>query len=276
MVSQVALVNNSLVQLGTNFVLGPQPSETEAGPHGVPNPFGVGASAFEPNTQILDPMNDPLFAGSDLQVNGQSPEDKAAADALSAGASAGVNTQAPSTPGLTGSALGFVNAAKQLLGKPYVWGGTTINGVDCSGLLYFAFNKAGIKMPRYRAVDYGKMGQQVDASTARPGDLVYWDEPGDVDHIGIYMGNGQVLNAPHSGTSVQINHVWGHPTYRRVLNDTEFGQLATPDGGTAQSYAGQPSGPLFMGDLPSGIGIDSTAPIIADKPRANYTMRVDF
>jgi cell wall-associated NlpC family hydrolase len=66
-----------------------------------------------------------------------------------------------------GSVLSFINAAKQLLGKPYVWGGTTINGTDCSGLLYYAFNAAGIKMPRYRASDYGKMGQQVDAHRTR-------------------------------------------------------------------------------------------------------------
>lgn len=270
------LPNNRLVQTGTDFVIGAVPSQSQLrSTPGLPNPFGVGASAYEPRTLIYDPSNDPLMAGSDLQVTGQSPEDKAAAKALADSAGAGVSTQAPSTPGLSGSALSFVNAAKTLLGKPYVWGGTTANGVDCSGLLFYAFNQAGIKMPRYRASDYGRMGQQVDSGAARPGDIVYWDEPGATDHVGIYLGNGMVLNSPHSGTTVQINKVWGSPTYRRIINDGQFGQLATPMGGTTESYAGQPSGPMFLSDLPSGIGIDSAVPILADKPRSPYRMRAE-
>jgi len=241
------LANNDLVQVGHDWVIGAVPAKGNSSTHGVPNPFGVGASAYEPNTIVYDPSNDPLMAGSETQLTGHSRADELAAkDAASA--EAGVNAGDTGTPEASGSVLSFINAAKQLLGKPYVWGGTTVSGTDCSGLLYYAFNAAGIKMPRYRAVDYGKMGQQVTADQARPGDIVYWDESGDVDHVGIYLGNGLVLNSPHSGTVTQIDRVWGNPTYRRIINDGGFGQMATSSGGTVLAYDGQNAGSLFASD----------------------------
>lgn len=272
------LANNFLVQNGADWVVGATPSRTGYG-RGVPNPFGPGASSFEPNTEIYDPSNDPLMKGSRLQVEGQSEYDKQAADKAAADAASAASATASAiaggsgTPGASGSVLNFINAAKSLLGKPYVWGGTTANGVDCSGLLYFAFNQAGIKMPRYRAVDYGRMGQTVSADQARAGDVVYWNESGDVDHVGIYLGNGMVLNSPHSGTVVQINKVWGNPTYHRIINDDGFGQIATSSGGSVQSYGGKPAGQLFMGSMPAGIGIESTAALNEGHADTGFKMR---
>lgn len=261
------LANNMLVQNGSDWVVGVQPSKSGLdGTPGLPNPYGAGASAFEPNTQLLDPTNDPIFAGSDLQVDGQSPQDKAAADALKAKPASVVNTQAPGTPAVSGSALAFINAAKSLLGKPYVWGGTTSSGVDCSGLLYYAFNQAGIKMPRYVASQYGQMGTQVSGADARAGDIVYWNEPGSVDHVGIYLGNGMVLNAPHTGTNVQINQVWGTPEYRRIINDGQFGTMATPvSTDTVTSYAGRPANDLFLGLAGTPI-VGYTPPLVNNAP----------
>lgn len=246
------LANNSLVQVGHDWVIGAVPAKQDTRAVGVPNPFGRGASAYEPNTIVYDPSNDPLMAGSELQLTGRSRSSEVAAEeaaksAAAADATAGANAGGAGTAPQAGSALNFINAAKQLLGKPYVWGGTTINGVDCSGLLYYAFNQAGIKMPRYRASDYGKMGQQVTADAALPGDVVYWDEPGDTDHVGIYLGGGLVLNSPHSGTTTQINKVWGNPTYRRIISDNGFAQMATSTGGSTLSYEGQNALSLFAG-----------------------------
>lgn len=259
------LANNQLVQSGTDWVIGVKPPAQSGQPTGVPNPYGAGARAFEPNTQIYDPSNDPLMAGSEVQLTGESAVDKAAAAkaAQTATAAPSVIPQSGGTPGASGSVLSFINAAKSLLGKPYVWGGTTASGVDCSGLLYYAFNQAGVKMPRYRASDYGRMGQQVAAAQALPGDIVYWDEPGSTDHVGIYLGGGMVLNSPHTGTVVQIDKVWGDPTYRRIISDNGFGQMATSSGGSVLSYNGQFAGQAFLSPQPHVIGVSSSVPTAA-------------
>lgn len=220
----------------------------------LPNPYGGGASAYEPGTEIYTPGSDPLLRGSSSQVSGYSKVDrmkeeaaqKAAAEAQAAAtlaSTAGAATAAANGPlvGGSGSVLAVINAAKTLLGKPYVWGGITAAGVDCSGLLYFAFNTAGIKMPRYRASDYGKMGEAVDSAHARAGDIVYFDEPGDTDHVGLYLGNGEMIDSPTTGGHVEVVRVYKGAQYRRVLNDDQFGTMsALPDGGGTPltSYGG--------------------------------------
>lgn len=201
---------------------------------GVPNPYGLGASAYEPETELFDPgVDDPLLKGYDDAFNAVQrsraeerqnvmPDDGANSSTMKPKGTAPIKVK--------GQAGQFIAAAQSLLGKPYIWGGTTAQGVDCSGLLYFAFNQAGIKMPRYVASQYGKMGTQVAAGDARPGDVLYWDNAGPVDHVGIYLGDGKVLQAPQSGDVVKISKVWGNPTYRRILDDAAFGEQAAPPG----------------------------------------------
>lgn len=202
---------------------------------GVPNPYGLGASAYEPETELWDEGSDmPLLKGYDDAFNAvqksRQQEAQAQVSTVAPGTTAGAATGGSSTIKVKGQAGQFIAAAQSLLGKPYIWGGTTSRGVDCSGLLYFAFNQAGIKMPRYVASQYGKMGTQVTADAARPGDILYWDNAGPVDHVGIYLGNGQVLQAPQSGDVVKVSRVWGNPTYRRILDDAAFGEQAAPPG----------------------------------------------
>lgn len=219
---------------------------------GVPNPYGPGG--WEPNTQIYDPSTDPLMKGSRQQVTGTSEyehqaQDKALADQVKAAQGAvTANAGGADGPVANGSALSFVNAAKQMLGKPYVWGGTTTRGVDCSGLIYLALNQAGIKTPRLTASGYSKMGQQVDAASARAGDLVYWQDGGAGEpHIGIYLGGGKVLHSPQTGDVTKISNVWGHPIFKRVINDGQFGVLSTPTGAPGPaSYGGQLASSVFQ------------------------------
>lgn len=129
------------------------------------------------------------------------------------------------------AAAKVIASAKSLLGKPYIWGGTTSRGVDCSGLLFYAFNQAGIPMKRLRAIDYGKMGKQVTQGEARAGDVVFWDNPNTTtDHVGIYLGDGMVIQAPTTGDVVKVSKVWGKPQFRRILDDAAFGQQAAPPG----------------------------------------------
>jgi cell wall-associated NlpC family hydrolase len=140
----------------------------------------------------------------------------------------------------TGRVSRMVSAAMGLAarGVPYVWGGTSASGVDCSGLIYYAARAAGIDWQRYRAVDYGQMGKAVSLSQARPGDIVYYDNPGDVDHVGIYLGNGRMVQAPQSGQNVKVTGVGNYSSIRRVFNDGAFATSSTSYGAPRPTYNG--------------------------------------
>jgi cell wall-associated NlpC family hydrolase len=97
------------------------------------------------------------------------------------------------------------------LGKPYQWGGTGPDSWDCSGLMMVAWAQVGITLPRTAAQQYQyTQPAAVPLSAIQPGDLVFWAGSGatSIDHVAIYVGNGQVLDAPHSGTTVQIQPIW--------------------------------------------------------------------
>src|SRR5256885_8070238 len=118
----------------------------------------------------------------------------------------------------TGSTSGdaVVASAKKYLGVPYVFGGTDpAKGLDCSGFVQRAFSDLGIKLPRL-AADQAKVGQAVPSlAQAKPGDLLAFGQP--VDHIAIYVGDGKMIAAPHTGDHVKIESVYTTPTaIRRV------------------------------------------------------------
>jgi Cell wall-associated hydrolases (invasion-associated proteins) len=118
---------------------------------------------------------------------------------------------------VSGAANGQAAAvAKSLVGVPYVWGGVDKNGIDCSGLVYYVLNHSGVKVPRLIASQYGKMGQAVSLAQARPGDVVYYDNPGATDHVGIYIGNGKMIDAPYAGARVRVDNVGNFTSIRRI------------------------------------------------------------
>jgi peptidoglycan DL-endopeptidase CwlO len=96
---------------------------------------------------------------------------------------------------------GVVGIAMQYLGVPYVWGGASPSGFDCSGFIMYVYAKVGVSLPHHAASQYG-MGTAVSRDQLEPGDLVFFNGLG---HAGIYIGGGQFIHAPHTGDVVKIS-----------------------------------------------------------------------
>jgi cell wall-associated NlpC family hydrolase len=112
------------------------------------------------------------------------------------------------TPTYSGPASGraaiAVAEAYRQLGKPYRWGASGPNSFDCSGLTMWVWAKAGVSLPHSSRAQYG-YGVHVSKSELRPGDLVFYGSP--IHHVGIYVGNGQYIAAPHTGDVVGFRDV---------------------------------------------------------------------
>ena len=116
-------------------------------------------------------------------------------------------SEEPSQGGNTATAQAIINAAYSQLGVPYVWGGSSSSGWDCSGLVQYCHSCVGISLPRTAAAQ-GGCGRAV--SNPKPGDIVCYGY-----HVGIYIGNGQMIHAPKPGDVVKVANVFGSPWYRR-------------------------------------------------------------
>jgi peptidoglycan DL-endopeptidase CwlO len=147
------------------------------------------------------------------------PSMSAVAAESSAGAGAAAAPSAPSPlpsppPATHG---GVVGIAMQFLGTPYVYGGSSPSGFDCSGFVMYVYSKVGVSLPHNAAAQYGH-GTPVDRSQLQPGDLVFFNGLG---HNGIYVGGGSFIHSPHTGDVVKISSMtgWYASTYvgaRRV------------------------------------------------------------
>jgi cell wall-associated NlpC family hydrolase len=87
------------------------------------------------------------------------------------------------------------------LGQPYVYGGSGPGGFDCSGLTSWAWRAAGVSLPRTAQAQYNAV-RHIPISALQPGDLVFYGSAGGIYHVGIYVGGGRMIHAPHSGQVV--------------------------------------------------------------------------
>jgi uncharacterized protein YycO len=148
----------------------------------------------------------------------------------------------------------IVSYVQSKLGDPYRWGAVGPNSFDCSGLVSAAYAAAGQNIGRPVAAALGRMGQAVGIGQALPGDVVYFDEPGATDHVGIYIGGGRMIDAPYSGTNVRVDPVGNYTSIRRIVGDTSFSGTPDPSAAGADAKATTSSGGSWASDA-LGIGL---------------------
>jgi cell wall-associated NlpC family hydrolase len=178
------------------------------------------AEAAEERRKSLEVANS-TAASADVEASEETNEEEnveaegeeAATDSEAVTTSSTSSAPAPA-PSTTDSSV--VGIAQGLQGIPYVYGGGSTSGFDCSGFTTYVFAQAGRSLPRTAAAQYG-VTSRISRSEAQPGDLVFFSQGGGVDHVGIYMGGGNFIGAQTStGVAVSTidsgywaNHVTG-------------------------------------------------------------------
>ena len=144
---------------------------------------------------------------------------RAAARAAAAAARRAASSR-PVSGGATGAVPGTVSAATEQqavsyaesqIGKPYQWGAAGPDSYDCSGLVMWAYAHVGVTLDHWTGYQWQE-GARVATSALRPGDLVFFatdtSDPNTIHHVGIYIGNGQMVEAPYTGANVRISSAW--------------------------------------------------------------------
>ena len=186
----------------------PTPGETAISPHLAAANLAVtpAAPSADPATSSVLPVTSASPGASSIKHD--SPDSRAARSAQDRQRqptrSSSSDQQASAAPAASSVGMQIVQAARSKIGVPYVWGATGPNSFDCSGLTQWAFKKAGISLPRTSQAQ-SQAGERVSLSNLKPGDLIFFYSP--VSHVGIYAGNGQMIEAPRSGSDVRISSV---------------------------------------------------------------------
>ena len=119
-------------------------------------------------------------------------------------------TPAPAPPVVNRPAPGAARAvayAYAQLGKPYQWAGAGPGSFDCSGLTMMAWETAGVYFPHLAQAQYD-LTMRIPLADAEPGDLIFFGTPNDVYHVGIYIGGGEMIDAPETGQVVSISSIY--------------------------------------------------------------------
>ena len=113
--------------------------------------------------------------------------------------------------GISSARSTLLNHGKKFIGTPYVWGGASPKGFDCSGLVHYLYQKQGVSIPRNSREQFSRLPV---ASNPQPGDLVFFRRNGTINHVGLYLGGGKMLHAPQTGAKVRIEDM-GRPNWKR-------------------------------------------------------------
>ncbi|MGL5646412.1 MAG: NlpC/P60 family protein [Clostridium sp.] len=132
----------------------------------------------------------------------------------SSSSSSSATVQQSNNSQASGSAQAIISYGEQFIGVPYVWGGESPSGFDCSGLMQYIFGHNGVSLPRTAAAQQ-ECGTPVAKGDLQPGDLVFWGDP--AYHVAVYIGGGQILVAPHTGAYVTVMNLYPYTNARRVL-----------------------------------------------------------
>ena len=196
-------------------------------------------------------------------------------------AAPGVAADAMAAMGHAGADPGqhVVHIASKYIGTPYVWGGESPSGFDCSGLVQYCFRQIGVHLER-TTWDQVKEGHAVAWGHFKPGDLIFsnFEGPGaGATHVVIYAGHGQVIAAPHTGGHVEYESVDVFKPYfmgaRRVVPDPsamgKMGMPAVPAAGAAHTPA---SGTLGVSAVPSAPGSSPAAAAAPSPAGVHHTL----
>lgn len=180
-------------------------------------------------------------------------------------------------PGDAGTAAGALGPAAVTLagsyaGVKYRWGGTDPStGLDCSGLVQLVYRKLGVQLPR-TSQQQQRCGTEVGSlSLAQPGDLVFFGEP--AHHVGIYAGDGKMIDAPHAGSTVGLHQISGYGTVSHIrrLSSGTGKALPEPAGSTAAALNG-PYADLFVA-AGTRHGVDPALLSAVAKAESGYNPR---
>ena len=160
----------------------------------------TGAAGAPPSGGMLDRLTksakDKATSGGGANASPEAEADQAAKS----------DKAAPAAGSSKGQQM--VDEVKKYLGTPYVFGGATPKGFDCSGLLLYVAKKFGIDLP-HKASEQAKLGTAVDKADLQPGDMVFFktDGSGGVSHSGMYIGDGKMIHAPKTGDVVKVSSI---------------------------------------------------------------------
>lgn len=113
----------------------------------------------------------------------------------------------------TGTIQRAIVAARAQIGKPYKWGAAGPDSFDCGGLVWYAWKQAGVFMPRGTAHElFGKL-REVAKSDLVPGDMLFYGTAAKLHHVALYIGNGRMIHAPHTGSTVMESPITALPDF---------------------------------------------------------------
>lgn len=192
----------------------------------------------------------------------------------SASGSTDADTTTVGSTGTSSTVTGndVVTEAEKYLGVPYVWGGESSSGLDCSGLVQLTYKNLGIDVPRTAKEQVMSATRVSSLADAQPGDLLgFGSSTSTIHHVGIYIGNGQMIEAPHTGAKVRITKVYETPVaIGRVLSSSAASSATTSGTATASSVSSSTPYAAYFNAAGAKYGISPKVLSAVAKAESSY------